>query len=124
MKFHLEDITQHAKGGWASLAIYSSYGKWVSPLIDYPDEWFHVLEIGDKPRIGKKSGYVHLSRAGFQAFEPDLFAAFQQSNNASFPTWDLYKAALEAHFAQVEKARLKLIAKYEKILEELKNFNV
>lgn len=123
MKFHIEDITQHAKGGWPSLAVYQSYNRWASPQIDYPDNWFHVL-VGDSPRVGKKHGHTHLSRAGFQAFEPDLYAAFQQSNNPNLPTWDLYKAELEKHFATVEKARLRLIAKHQKIIDELNNFNV
>lgn len=81
MKYHIEDIVEHAKGGWPSVAIYRSFNKWVSPMIDYPDEWFHELVSQDRPRTGKQGSYTCLSRAGFQAFEPDLFAAFQNSNN-------------------------------------------
>lgn len=123
MKFQIEDIIEHAKGGWASVAVYRSYNQWVSPEIDYPDEWFHVL-VGYEPRIGKKHGTVYLSRAGFLAFEQDLKAAFQQSNNQQLDTWDKWKAAIEVHYATVEKQRQRLIKKHQKLLEELQNFNV
>jgi hypothetical protein len=123
MKFHIEDIVAYAKQGYPYLSIYRNFPEWTSPLIDYPDEWFHVL-VGEAPRVGKKHGHVYMSRAGFQAFEPDLYAAFQQSNNPTCPTWDDYKAKCEQHFVNVEKARQKLIKKHQKIIDELNNFNV
>lgn len=123
MKFHLEDIVDNAKRGSPSLGVYRSYNKWVSQEIDYPDHWFNFVH-GNAPATGKQGSYVCLSRAGFQALEPDLYTAFQQANNSSCPTWDVYKQLVESQFADLEKVRQRLIKKHEKILEELNNFTV
>jgi hypothetical protein len=123
MKFHIEDIVANAKVGWANLHIASSYLKWTSPVIDYPDEWFNQIR-GSSPCLGKQYGHTHLSRAGFEAFASDLKAAFQQSNNPQCATWDEYVDQCRKHFVNTEKARQKLIKKHQKILNELQSFNV
>jgi hypothetical protein len=128
MKLHIEDITSNAKGGWSSVSIYPTYNKWTSPLIDYPDEWFCVMD-GAKPCLGKKHGYLSLTRLGFQSFEPDLKAVFLSNTNqmatyGTHNTWDEYKDAIEKHFVDVEKERQKLIKKHQKLIDELNNFKV
>jgi len=123
MKFHLEDIIHNAKYGSPSLSIYRSFNKWVSQEVDYPDHWFNVIR-GNAPATGKQGGYICLSREGFKSLEGDLHTAFQQSNNPDCPTWDKYKAMIELQFAEIEKAKQRLIKKHEKILEELNNFTV
>lgn len=123
MKFHIEDIVAHAKQGYPYLHIHRAHPGWTSQPIDYPDEWFNQVRY-NAPCTGRQAGHTYLSRAGFLAFESDLKAAFQQSNNPHCATWDEFKGHCEQHFANIEKARQKLIKKHEKILDELNKFNV
>ena len=127
MKFHIEDIVANAKKGVPRLGVTRTNQKWVSQVIDYPDDWFMEL-TGYQPRIGKKAGYTALSKAGFKAFEPDLHAAFIASGgNAQWQvivTWPDYVQAIDDEYAEIEKQRKRMIAKHQKIIDALNAFKL
>ena len=133
MKLQHEDIVVWASEGYTNLLIQPGKlpaSQYISQPVSYPDDWFCEL-CGYDPKVGKKPSNWYLTRAGLKAFESDLRAAFEPaaaagkgSSRNGILAWADYLDRAEMHFAEVEKAKQKLVKKHQKIMDLLNKFNV
>lgn len=85
-----------------------------------PDEWFCVLKHNCVPASGKESGFLYLTRAGYEANKDALRTAFESAIEEDWDkdwNWPAFEKMAEAHFQKVEKA----ITKQKKLLEQKLN---
>lgn len=88
-------------------------------VIDAPDEWFVYLR-NNSPAVGKESGHLFLTRAGWDANRKEIREAFL---NSEFPrgTWADFQDHVDMHFAEVKRngnRRIKLLNDKVKQLKE------
>lgn len=74
-------------------------------VVELPDEWFCFLR-GYVPAV--RGGYLHFTRAGYEANKERLREAFEgrdmQYDRTDGRGWPAFEEAAEAHFQLVEEA--------------------
>ena len=95
----------------------------ISRMIDYPDEWFHyvkmIRENCYRPVFGREQGYLHLTRAGWEANREALREAFESS--PSTKTWQDFERYVETYFYNMGQAIQAEIQKAQQRINELQN---
>ena len=78
-------------------------------LMEVPDDWFIYLS-SNRPVIGRESGFLHLTRAGYEAFKDDIKVAFEawivanpEGRGPGTTTWADFEKHAKQHFAGVKK---------------------
>lgn len=94
-----------------------------------PDSWFCFLQSNGTPCVGKQSGFLYLTKAGYEANKEDIKVAFEaaiargldRTNGVGWPAFEQY---VTEHFAKVEKQRKHQAAQLQKKLNEINSFNI
>lgn len=111
-------IVDSAKKGYLSLQVPDiAIGYPQPPMVDAPDEWFVVL-TGERPVIGRETGFLYLSRKGYEANKKLLRDAID--GNPRGITWEQFESAAEAHFAKVKTKTQKYVDQLQSKLETIK----
>lgn len=116
-------ILAMAQQGYLSLQVPDCairFGGGSTEYEELPDGWFCRIS-GRDPKVGRESGYLYLTRAGYIANKEALQAAF---STARGHTWADFVEYAAKHFAEVEAAVARRIKTLEKKIEELKAFEV
>lgn len=125
-------ITQLASEGHLTLQIPECAicfpGDPVVDMEEAPDEWFCVLKR-DVPVLGKESGFLHLTRVGYEANKNALKAAFATAcatgrDRTNGVGWPAFEKMAEEHFKKVEKATTKQKKLLAQKLDQLNGFVV
>ena len=87
-------------------------------MVEYPDEWFVWLKSttsGLRPVVGRESGFLFLSRVGYEANREALKQAFSENRGCS---WEDFERHVEKHFRTLHTSTAKLVAKLTKQLAD------
>lgn len=90
---------------------------------DCPDEWFVFLK-GSRPAIGRESGFLHLTRAGFESNESAIRNAFVAAvanghdRGPGCNTWSDFTKHAEEEFARREAVLATFIANLQSKLNQ------
>lgn len=117
MKIFKGAIKINAERGYKSLQVPDvCIGK---PLeeVEAPDEWFFYMKDG-RVACGRESGFLHLSRQGFEANKEILKKALEGNERGT--TWEDFEAAAEAELTRCEKDTKKFISQMEAKIEQSK----
>lgn len=97
-------------------------------LVDYPDEWFIILN-GTTINIDKKSGFIYLNRIGFEANKEILketaeLAVREKLDNTNGVGWPAIESYAEHYYAKLvrenEKRLKTTLLKAQKLSETIK----
>ena len=97
------------------------------PTQEYPDDWFVRLKHGRPVVAGERTGFLHLTRKGFEANKEALRHAFEEKvgDGTNYPqgknTWEDFERLAEEDFANREKVLRKLKVNLEKKLASINN---
>lgn len=117
MRIFKSSITAMARQGRASLQVPDvAIGKPIPETEEYPDDWFIVLK-DNRPAIGRESGFLHLTRKGFEANKHQLQQALV--GNPRGTTWEVFESIIMRDFAQVEKNSQKYINDLQKKIVDI-----
>lgn len=133
MKIFKDSITISAGKGRVTLQVPSVMLEWPEDekreyeYEEVPDEWMCVLK-DDRPVAGKESGFLYLTRTGYEANKLKLKEAFERAvadgydRGAGHNKWLDFERYVEKHFNRVEKKTKRETEKYRKKLKELEKF--
>jgi hypothetical protein len=124
MRIPTDSITVLAGQGRITLQVPEGWVGTAPDLTDYPDEWFCRLRNARVPAVGRESGFLFLTRAGFEANKPVIRAAFEAAPPRSGADWAAFEAHAARHFENIAKAVAKEIETYERKLDQLCRFVV
>jgi len=125
MRIPTSSITTLAGEGRITLQVPACWIGTAPELTDYPDEWFCQLRGARVPAVGRETGFLFLTRAGFEANKAAIRAAFEAANTRrSGEGWAAFEAHAAQHFANIAAATAKEIAKHEMKLAGLRRFVV
>lgn len=125
MRLPQSSLTTHAARGSKTLQIPDlCIGDDPEPTVDMPDEWFCYLRDG-VPAVGRQTGFLWLTRAGYAANRELLLAAYETSTTGRGDgRRETFEAAAQAHFADVERRRDRAIGNLRRQLEQLEQTRV
>lgn len=89
---------------------------------ELPDEWFCRWNYGKGPAIGRESGMLYLTRAGYEANKQELKAAFSGDHRGY--TWKDFESHVELHFAETQRHIDRRLADFRRKIRELESFKV
>jgi len=132
MEILKDAITSSARGGYLSLQIPEiavRFNGGQDEVENIPDDWVCRLKSCDRPAVGKESGFLYLTRKGYEANKPAIRAAFEQAiasgtDRTGGIGWPAFEQAAAFHFSEVERRRAKLIAELTVKLEQANSFVV
>jgi hypothetical protein len=122
-------ITQLASEGYLTLQVpHCVVGEPTPDTVEVPDEWLCELK-SDVPVTGRQEGFLFLTRAGYEANKDAIKKAFEKAcangkDRTDGEGWAAFEKRAEEHFKHIEERCKKRIAKLEKDLETLKDFEV
>lgn len=125
MQLLRSSLTYHAESGRKTLQIPDyNIGEPAEPYAEFPDEWF--CRLRDRvPAVGRQSGFLWLTRAGYEANRELLLVAYETSTTGRGDgRRETFEAAAQAHFAKVERYRDRAIGKLRRQLEQLEQTRV
>lgn len=124
MKILKGSIPQLASEGYLTLQI-PAFDIWIgeSPVAssyeDVPDEWVTILRSNNQFCIGKETGFLFLTRKGWEANKEAIKEAFEKSKMKR-GTWQEFEKHAEDHFADVLSSNTKRLKYLESRVAELK----
>ncbi len=103
MKLPEDSIITLAQEGRMTLQVPTCwYGEPAPKLVDYPDDWFiHIT--GGRPALGREKGFLHLTRAGWEANKEDIRKAYEGSGDPE-GSWQEFEKFVEVEFVERKKA--------------------
>jgi len=84
---------------------------------EHPDEWFVWLK-NSRPAIGRESGFLFLTRKGWEANKEEIKKAFEASKTKR-GTWKEFEDHAEYHLKEVEEKTQKHIRFLQKKIDVL-----
>lgn len=92
-------------------------------VVDMPDDWFMYVN-GELPVIGKQTGFLHLTRKGYEANKDRLKEALKHAIKIGYDRtdgkgWIVFEKHAEKHFADMHKAVGRKRMYFKKMLAEL-----
>lgn len=136
MKIIKETITMLAASGHITLQVPDAYiGDPEPEMEEAPDEWFMYVKCegnAHRPCVGKESGFLYLSRAGWEANKDrikEVFEAYNEKMRREYPThkwqtWADFEAHVEKHFDDMRKIIQRKIKTLESQAAQLKAMTI
>lgn len=95
---------------------------------ELPDEWFVYLKgTGQRPAVGKESGFLFLTRAGWEANKDAMQAAFEKGKAGRWDrgeTWDDFVKHAEIDLASRKKSNAKFRKELKAKLDQLNKIDI
>lgn len=128
-------ITSLAARGDITLQVPDAWIGSAPAMEEVPDEWFMRVKCegkGVRPCVGKESGFLYLSRAGWEANKERIKEAFEGYNEKmrrEYPThkwqvWADFEAHVEQHFEDMRKAVERKVKALEAQAAQLKSVTI
>lgn len=115
MKIYKGTLWQPASGGHLSLQVPDrAFGVPIPDTEEVPDDWIIVLRHR-RPAIGRESGFSFLTKKGYEANKDQILKAFSKAGG----TVEEFEQYVKNHFAAVNKATKKYMARLNQKIEEL-----
>ena len=120
MRLPQSSLTYHAEAGRKTLQIPDyEIGEPQEPRVEMPDEWFCRLR-NRIPAVGRQTGFLWLTRAGYAANRELLLSAYENSTTGRGDgRRETFEQAALAHFADTELRRDRAIGNLRRQLEQL-----
>jgi len=117
MKIDLSSITHLMEQGYLSLQVPELYiGCAPDPknLVDVPDEYF-IRNNYDKPAVGRESGFLYLSRKGYEHFKPTIKSKWSTMRGHTWKEFEDYAETLLKNMLKSARDRLVIITAEYKV---------
>jgi len=130
MNISKSTVLRLALEGYATLQVpqfYVGFGlSKPNDIISVPDDYFCILKADGIPCVGKQSGFLYLTQAGYNYFYEDLKQAYEAACDSGLDRlgtgWAGFVAEAQKHFAKVSAQKQKQIADLQNKLSQLQFF--